>query len=251
MPGPAGPAEAGAGGAAGARPAARWPADWLVAVIPALAELVVGGYRIGVPSLWRDEAATISGSQRSLGAIASMLRHEDAVHAPYYVLMHPVIAVGGTSATVLRLPSLIAMTLAVGPDSGARAPARHGHRAARGRGGWIAGRPGADRGPADDQVRAGGQAVRAGHALRGRGDLRVRARAGQSAAALVGRLRRGLAAGRPVQPVRRADRGRTRGEPALARPDQARRCRCGRASRRSWFADGSPPASPRRSCSAR
>jgi mannosyltransferase len=82
--------------------------------IPALAELIVGGYRIGVPSLWRDEAATISGSQRSLPAIATMMRHEDAVHAPYYVLMHPVIAVGGTSAAVLRLPSLIAMTLAVG-----------------------------------------------------------------------------------------------------------------------------------------
>lgn len=105
-----GPAEPGTG----ARPAPRWPAGWIVAVVPALAELVVGGYRIGVPSLWRDEAATISGSQRSLAAIVTMTRHEDAVHAPYYVLMHPVIAAGGTSPTVLRLPSLIAMTLAVG-----------------------------------------------------------------------------------------------------------------------------------------
>ena len=43
-----------------------------------------------------------------------MMGHEDAVHAPYYFLMHPVIAIGGTSATVLRLPSLIAMTLAAG-----------------------------------------------------------------------------------------------------------------------------------------
>ena len=110
----AGPAKPGAGGVTGATPASRWPSGWLVAVIPALAELVVGGYRIGVPSLWRDEAATISGSQRSLSAIATMMGHEDAVHAPYYLLMHPVIAVGGTSATVLRLPSLIAMTLAAG-----------------------------------------------------------------------------------------------------------------------------------------
>ena len=94
--------------------ASRWPWAWIAVAIPALAELIVGGYRIGVPSLWRDEAATISGSQRSLPAIATMMRHEDAVHAPYYVLMHPVIALGGTSATVLRLPSLIAMTLAVG-----------------------------------------------------------------------------------------------------------------------------------------
>ncbi len=109
-----GPAEPGAGGVTGTRPAARWPAPLIAVVIPALAELLVGGYRIGVPSLWRDEAATISGSQRSLPAIATMMRHEDAVHAPYYVLMHWVIAAGGTSATVLRIPSLIAMTLAVG-----------------------------------------------------------------------------------------------------------------------------------------
>jgi mannosyltransferase len=110
----AGPSEPGAGGLAGMRPASGWPVGWLVVIIPALAELIVGGYRIGVPSLWRDEAATISGSQRSLSAIVTMVGHQDAVHAPYYVLMHPVIAVGGTSATVLRLPSLIAMTLAAG-----------------------------------------------------------------------------------------------------------------------------------------
>ncbi|MGN6791139.1 MAG: glycosyltransferase family 39 protein [Streptosporangiaceae bacterium] len=96
-----------------AQPASRWPA-WLVFVIPALAELIVGGYRIGVPSLWRDEAATISGSQRSLSAIMTMMGHQDAVHAPYYVLLHPVIAIAGTSATVLRIPSLIAMMLAAG-----------------------------------------------------------------------------------------------------------------------------------------
>ncbi len=82
--------------------------------IAALAEFVVGGYRIGVPSLWRDEAATISGSQRSAGAIWALMRNQDAVHGPYYFLMHVVIVVAGTSATVLRLPSLIAMSLAAG-----------------------------------------------------------------------------------------------------------------------------------------
>jgi mannosyltransferase len=116
---PAGSAsQAGSGSAqgsvAGIRTSSGWPAGWLVVIIPALAELIVGGYKIGVPSLWRDEAATISGSQRSLSAILTMVGHQDAVHAPYYVLMHPVIAVGGTSATVLRLPSLIAMTIAAG-----------------------------------------------------------------------------------------------------------------------------------------
>jgi mannosyltransferase len=87
---------------------------WLITSVPAVAELAVGGYRIGVPSLWRDEAATISGSQRPLGALMSLALHQDAVHGAYYLLMHAVIAVGGISATTLRLPSLIAMCLAAG-----------------------------------------------------------------------------------------------------------------------------------------
>ncbi len=91
-----------------------WSLDWLVVVIPAVAELIVGGYRIGGPSLWRDEAATISGSQRPVSAILAMMGNADAVHGPYYLLMHQVIAVGGISATTLRLPSLVAMCLAVG-----------------------------------------------------------------------------------------------------------------------------------------
>jgi mannosyltransferase len=110
----AGPAQPGSG-EAGAPGVGSGPArDWLVALIPALAELVVGGYRIGGASLWRDEAATISGSQRPLTSILAMLPNQDAVHAPYYVLMHAVIAAGGISATTLRLPSLLAMSLAVG-----------------------------------------------------------------------------------------------------------------------------------------
>ena len=87
---------------------------WLAIVAPVLAELIVGGYRIAGPSLWRDEAATISGSQRPLGAIMSLTFHQDAVHGVYYLLLHAVIAVGGISETALRLPSLIAMCLAVG-----------------------------------------------------------------------------------------------------------------------------------------
>jgi mannosyltransferase len=90
------------------------PPGWLVAAVPAVAELIVGGYRIGVPSLWRDEAATISGSQRPISAIGALTLHQDAVHGLYYLLIHLVIGIGGTSATVLRLPSLIAMSLAAG-----------------------------------------------------------------------------------------------------------------------------------------
>jgi len=110
----AGPAQPGSGGAGDRRAGTGSARNWVVAVIPALAEAVVGGYRIGGASLWRDEAATISGSQRPLTAILAMLPNQDAVHGPYYVLMHAVIAAGGISATTLRLPSLLAMSVAVG-----------------------------------------------------------------------------------------------------------------------------------------
>ena len=221
--GAAGPAEPGAGGAARVRPAARWRSGWIVAVIPALAELLVGGYRIGVPSLWRDEAATISGSRRSLAAIATMMRHEDAVHAPYYVLMHPVVAVGGASATVLRLPSLIAMTLAVGLT------AALGRRLA-----LDSGLPGANA----VGLLAGLALTAVPLTTRYAQEARPYALATLFAVAATyafvvalasprrrwwGALRVGLAADRSVQPVRGADRGRARGKPALAPQGEERR----------------------------
>ncbi len=100
-------------------PAVRGPVrsvllSWWPVIACGLAEFVIGGYRIAGPSLWRDEAATISGSQRPVGAIFALMLHQDAVHGPYYLLMHAVIALGGTSETVLRLPSLIAMCLGAG-----------------------------------------------------------------------------------------------------------------------------------------
>src|SRR5258707_7163973 len=100
-------AQPGSGGVADVRPGTRRSFDWLVAIIPALAELVVGGYRIGVPSLWRDEAATIAGSHRPLAAIVAMVPNQDDVHGPYYVLMHAVIAAGGTLVQPLPSPTMI------------------------------------------------------------------------------------------------------------------------------------------------
>jgi mannosyltransferase len=88
--------------------------DWLVVVVPALAELLVGGYQIGQPTLWRDEAYTRSVVQRPLGDIVAMLAKADAVHGLYYVVMHPLVAVLGTSVTAIRLPSLVATSLAAG-----------------------------------------------------------------------------------------------------------------------------------------
>ena len=96
------------------RPARRQLPGWLVVIVPALAALAVGGYRIGGPSLWRDEAYTLGTAQRSFGQIFDLLLHVDAVHGPYYLGMHVVVATAGTSEAALRLPSLLATGLAAG-----------------------------------------------------------------------------------------------------------------------------------------
>ena len=80
--------------------------------VPAVTSFVVGGYEIGGPSLWRDEAYTKDAISRPVGQIFTMLGHMDAVHGAYYVLMHVVAAAIGTSATALRFPSLCAMVVA-------------------------------------------------------------------------------------------------------------------------------------------
>jgi mannosyltransferase len=91
----------------------RWN-GWLVIAVPAATSLVVGGYEIGGPSLWRDEAYTRDAIARPFGEIFPLLGHQDAVHGAYYLLMHVISTVIGTSATALRLPSLFAMVIATG-----------------------------------------------------------------------------------------------------------------------------------------
>jgi len=106
----AGPAT---GRAAGAR-IRRSRRGWLIVAVPAAVSLVLGGYQIGSPSLWRDEAYTKDAIARPFGQIFALLGHQDAVHGAYYLLMHVVAAVLGTSGTALRFPSLCAMVIAAG-----------------------------------------------------------------------------------------------------------------------------------------
>jgi mannosyltransferase len=89
----------------------RW-AGWLVIAVPAATSAVFGGYELGGPSLWRDEAYTRDAISRSVGQIFTLLGHQDAVHGAYYVLMHVIAAGIGTSPTALRFPSLCAMVVA-------------------------------------------------------------------------------------------------------------------------------------------
>jgi mannosyltransferase len=59
-----------------------------------------------------DEVATRWAALLSLHQLAHLLRHVDAVHGLYYLLMHGWMAVG-TSPAVMRIPSVIAMVVAV------------------------------------------------------------------------------------------------------------------------------------------
>ncbi|MDQ2813141.1 MAG: glycosyltransferase family 39 protein [Actinomycetota bacterium] len=102
-----------AGPARLAGPASRWRRPgWLVVVVPAAVSFVVGGYQIGGPSLWRDEAYTKDAIGRSVSQIFALLGHQDAVHGGYYLLMHVLVAAIGTSDVALRFPSLCAMVIA-------------------------------------------------------------------------------------------------------------------------------------------
>jgi mannosyltransferase len=63
-------------------------------------------------SMGNDEVATRWAALLSLHQLAHLLRHVDAVHGLYYLLMHGWMAVG-TSPAVMRIPSLISMVVAV------------------------------------------------------------------------------------------------------------------------------------------
>ena len=64
------------------------------------------------PSLWTDEAATISAADRSIEDLWRMVGNIDAVHGGYYLVMHYWLDVFGTSPVSLRAPSAIAVGVA-------------------------------------------------------------------------------------------------------------------------------------------
>ncbi|WNF31248.1 glycosyltransferase family 39 protein [Streptomyces sp. C11-1] len=102
---------------------------FLVRSVPALWTLALGLWGLSrQDSVWRDEAATWQVARRSTADIWSMLGNIDVVHGLYYLLMHGLFELFGPSTAVLRLPSVLAMTLA------AACVAALGHRLA---GAWA------------------------------------------------------------------------------------------------------------------
>jgi mannosyltransferase len=64
-----------------------------------------------VPSLWYDEAATVSATTRTWAQLGEMLGTVDAVHGLYYAGMHLWFDLVGYSPFALRLPSAVATGL--------------------------------------------------------------------------------------------------------------------------------------------
>ena len=84
----------------------------LIPVIPGILGLITGVYHLGVPPLWRDEAATKAIASRSVGQILATMPHDDVVHGAYYLVAHVFIRLFGSSNGVLRFPSAIAAAVA-------------------------------------------------------------------------------------------------------------------------------------------
>jgi mannosyltransferase len=90
-------------------PAWREPRDpwrlapWILGAIT----LVLDAWQISRLSFTQDEAATMSAIRRPFGAMLAVLRHIDAVHGAYYLIMHLVVRLG-QSAAIVRAPSVLA-----------------------------------------------------------------------------------------------------------------------------------------------
>ncbi|WP_068161139.1 glycosyltransferase family 39 protein [Rhodococcus phenolicus] len=85
---------------------------WPVPVVVGIGTALIGTAFSWVPSLWWDEAATISAANRPLGELADVLAEWDAVHGLYYLVMHGWFQLVGISEFTARLPG--ALILGVG-----------------------------------------------------------------------------------------------------------------------------------------
>jgi mannosyltransferase len=113
---PAGPdGQAGLAGTGRAGPP-RWraaAARYAPAVLAAAVMAALGVWGLARDSsMGNDEVATRWAALLSLHQLAHLLRHVDAAHGLYYLVMHGWMA-AGTSPAVMRIPSVIAMVVAV------------------------------------------------------------------------------------------------------------------------------------------
>lgn len=82
----------------------RWDA-WAIAAFAA----VLSSLGAARPSLWYDEAATISAASRPVGELWLLLGNVDAVHGLYYLVMHGWLEVLPATEFWIRVPSCLAV----------------------------------------------------------------------------------------------------------------------------------------------
>ena len=101
------------GGALAAGRRAPAAVRWAPVIGAAAVMAVLGVWGLARDSaMGNDEVATRWAALLPLHLLSHLLRHVDAVHGLYYLLMHGWMAVG-TSPTVMRIPSVISMVVAV------------------------------------------------------------------------------------------------------------------------------------------
>ena len=76
--------------------------------------VVSGALFAWVPSVWYDEAATVTSAQRSWPQLWAELHNVDAVHGLYYALIHVWFWLVGYTPFTLRFPSALAIGVAAG-----------------------------------------------------------------------------------------------------------------------------------------
>ncbi|MFD6431510.1 glycosyltransferase family 39 protein [Streptomyces venezuelae] len=89
------------------------PAKAVVVIAPLLLTTALGLWGIRRQNtLWGDESVTYQIAQRDLSQIWLTAQHVDLVHALYYAVMHEVFELFGAGLLTLRLPSVLAMSVA-------------------------------------------------------------------------------------------------------------------------------------------
>lgn len=82
---------------------------WPIPLFAGIGTALIGTAFSWVPSLWWDEAATISAANRPVGELVDVLAEWDAVHGLYYLLMHGWFHLVGISEFTARLPGALAL----------------------------------------------------------------------------------------------------------------------------------------------
>jgi mannosyltransferase len=98
-------------GTRGGRAVAAWlPVAFTVAVMVVLGVWGLARHN----AMGNDEVASRYAAMLSLGQLFHLLSHLDAVHGFYYLLLHIWIAVAGSTATIIRVPSVVFTAVAAG-----------------------------------------------------------------------------------------------------------------------------------------